>query len=103
MGYIGRCAGLSGLGRYQADIYEGECRMKWFYWPGRRLRWWLAPCVVLIGLGITVVVEQSLVDSMIISTEGDRAMFLVLGVAVSIGAGAVVWRIAGNRNGGRWR
>ncbi|MGZ6286062.1 MAG: HAMP domain-containing protein, partial [Ktedonobacterales bacterium] len=74
--------------------------MRWFYWAGGRLRWWLTPCVVLLGLGITVVVEQSLRDSMAISTEGDRAMFLVLGVVVSVAAGMVVWRVAG-RNGVR--
>ena len=66
--------------------------MKWFYWPGGGLQWWLAPCVVLMGLGITVVVEQSLRDSML-STEGDRSMFLLLGAIVSIAAGGLAWRL----------
>ncbi len=74
--------------------------MKWFDWSGRRLRWWLAPCIVLIGLGITVTVEGFLVDSMLIATEGDRALFVTLGSVVSIAAGVVVWRLGGSR--GRW-
>lgn len=79
--------------------------MKWVYWVGGRLRWWVAPCVVLLGLGITVVVEQNLIDSMVISTEGDRSMFFVLGAVVSGAAGVGVWRISARRGSEerRWR
>ncbi|MGZ3603258.1 MAG: HAMP domain-containing sensor histidine kinase, partial [Ktedonobacterales bacterium] len=44
-------------------------------------------------------------DSMIISTEGDRSMFFVLGAVVSVAAGAGVWRIGARRGSEerRWR